>query len=427
MKRLLAVVRLVVVGADQLELGAADDVARQAIEEQLGLEPGDVRRDLGQVLVRDLGRRRVDRFLQPVFVAALVGAKRGQPLADRHQVARPEQRVAADVLERVFLLARVDVGDGEAAEEGLERVAAHAVGLHHPLGPHQAHVVDEDLAQRLRRVDDVDRAAAVLLDHRRALRPARVRLLADRREHLQVVVDAAQLVRDLDQAELREVPDVGRQLAGHARARRQLLDVLVEVLVDAVDEDRQRRVERAQARHQVAVGVGGAALQLARREVEQADEVVDDAVQPGVGDQAAEAGADLEVVERVEVLERRHRDRRQPDLRPGQRRGGEQGDRLAAEDLVADRLVEQVAARQADRVAFALVEDALGLEQQRLAEALGADDDELVVAPRREEGVDLGRAVEQRLVEILGHPDVVGIHGPRAHRNFPSGTRWRRA
>ena len=58
------------------------------------------------------------------------------------------------------------------------------------------------------------------------------------------------------------------------------------------------------------------------------------------------------------------------------------GDRLAAEDLVADRLVEQVAARQADRVALALVEDALGLEEQRLAEALGADDDELVVAVR---------------------------------------------
>ena len=172
------------------------------------------------------------------------------------------------------------------------------VGLHHALGPHQPHVVDEDLAQALRRVDDVDGAAAVLLDHRRALRQPRVRLLADRREHLQMVVDAAQLVGDLDQAELREVPDVGRQLAGDARARRQLLDVLVEVLVDAVDEDRQRRLERAQARHEVAVGVGGAALQLARREVEQAHEVVDDAVQPRVGDQAAEPGADLEVVER---------------------------------------------------------------------------------------------------------------------------------
>ena len=41
--------------------------------------------------------------------------------------------------------------------------------------------------------------------------------------------------------------------------------MLVEVLVDSVDEDRQRRVERTQARHQMAIGVGGAALELARR------------------------------------------------------------------------------------------------------------------------------------------------------------------
>ena len=39
----------------------------------------------------------------------------------------------------------------------------------------------------------------------------------------------------------------------------------------------------------------GAALQLAGREVEQAHEVVDHAVQLGVGDQAAEARADLEL------------------------------------------------------------------------------------------------------------------------------------
>ena len=123
-------------------------------------------------------------------------------------------------------------------------------------------------------------------DHRGALRQPGVGLLADRGEDLQLVVDAPQLVRHLDQPELREVPDVGRQLAGHARAERQVLDVLVEVLVDAVDEDRQRRLQRAQPRHQVAVGVGGAALQLARREVEQAHEMVDDAVQLRVADQA---------------------------------------------------------------------------------------------------------------------------------------------
>ena len=100
------------------------------------------------------------------------------------------------------------------------------------------------------------------------------------------MVDPPELVGDLDQAELREVPDVRRQLAGDARMARETFDVLVEVLVDAVDEDGHRRVDRAQARHEVAVGVGAAALELARREVEEADEMVDDAVELLVGDQA---------------------------------------------------------------------------------------------------------------------------------------------
>ncbi len=41
-----------------------------------------------------------------------------------------------------------------------------------------------------------------------------------------------------------------------------------------------------------------AALELARREVEEADEVVDDAVELLVGDQAREPGADLKPVSR---------------------------------------------------------------------------------------------------------------------------------
>ena len=81
----------------------------QPAEEPLELEVADVGRDLGQVLVGDLGRRLVHDLLQPVLVAPLVGPQRGQALADRHQVARPEQRVPADVVEGVLLLAGVDV------------------------------------------------------------------------------------------------------------------------------------------------------------------------------------------------------------------------------------------------------------------------------------------------------------------------------
>ena len=68
---------------------------------------------------------------------------------------------------------------------------------------------------------------------------------------------------------------------------------------------------------------------------------------------------------------------------------------------------------------LALVEDALGLEEQGLAESLGADDDELVVPVRTQKAVDLGRAVEQGLVEVLCHPDVVRVHGPCAHTFSP--------
>jgi hypothetical protein len=83
----------------------------------------------------------------------------------------------------------------------------------------------------------------------------------------------------------------------------------------------------------------------------------------GDGDQPVQAGVHLEPVGCADMLERRQRDRRQPHLGPWQRRRGEERQGLAAEYLVADRFVEQVAGRQTDRVPFALVQDALGLEQ----------------------------------------------------------------
>ena len=174
-------------------------------------------------------------------------------------------------------------------------------------------------------------------------------------------------------------------------------------------------LDRAQARHQVAVRVCAAALELARREIEEADEVVDDALELLVGDQASESGANLEPVQRADVLERRKRDRREPDLRPRKGRHHEEGQELPAEDLVADRFVEEDSRRQAGRPSLTLVKDALGLEKQGLAEALGADDDELVVPVRTQEAVDLGRAMEEGLVEILCNPDVIRVNSPCAH------------
>ena len=141
-----------------------------------------------------------------------------------------------------------------------------------------------------------------------------------------------------------------------------------------------------------------------------------------VGDQAAEPGADLEAVDRSTCFSAASA------IAVSQTFDHGSGD--AAKNAIDSRLKilspiglsSRLPLRQADRLALALVEDALGLEQQRLAEALGADDDELVVAVRRQEGVDLGRAVQQRLVEVLGDPDVVGVHGPRTHRRSPPGT-----
>src|SRR5437016_263756 len=229
------------------------------------------------------------------------------------------------------------------------------------------------------------------------------------------MIDPAELVRDLDQAELGEVPHVGRQLAGHARADVQDLDVLVEVLVDAIDEDGQGGLDGSQPRHEVSVGVGGAALELARGEIQESYEMIDDAVQPVVLDESGEPRADLEPVHRADMLEGGRGDGGEPELRPRQRGSSEEGERLPAEYLVADRLVEQVAGGQTSRPALSLIENPLGLQEQRLPESLGGDDDELVIPVRRQEAVDLRSPVEERFVEILRHADVIGVNGPGSH------------
>src|SRR5436190_21939595 len=95
---------------------------------------------------------------------------------------------------------------------------------------------------------------------------------------------------------------------------REPFDMRVEVLVDAIDEQRYWRANRAQARHQMAVSVCAAALEFARREIKKADEVVDDAVELVIIDQAGDARANFELTQRADVFESGKSDCRKPDL-----------------------------------------------------------------------------------------------------------------
>jgi hypothetical protein len=229
------------------------------------------------------------------------------------------------------------------------------------------------------------------------------------------MVDPPKLVGNLDQAQLGKVPYVRRKLTRYAWAAPHAFDMLVEILVDTVDEDRHRRVNRSQAWGQVTVSVTGAALKVARWKIQKPDEVIDHAVQLFIGDQARQPWVDLEPIDLVEMFEDGHRNGGEPHLGPRKRRRRKEGEGLLAEDLVADQLVEEVAGGKTCGPSSALVQDALGLEQQGLAESLRSDDDELVVPVQAQEVVDLGRAVQQSLVEVFGDADVVGIHGPRSH------------
>jgi hypothetical protein len=85
--------------------------------------------------------------------------------------------------------------------------------------------------------------------------------------------------------------------------------------------------------------VSAAALQLARREVEEPDEVVG-AVEALVGHQPVGFAVTRRPSARPRC-ERRRRDRREPELRPGQ---DEAAKKVSASlpNLVADRLVEEV-------------------------------------------------------------------------------------
>src|SRR5262249_39515907 len=154
-----------------------------------------------------------DGVLERVLGSALLGAQLGQLPADGHEVARAPQRVAADVLEDVLTLAGVIMSDHVGAEEGAERVGLQPAWGYEVPRRLAADVVHEDLTQAGGRVDDVDRAATILLGHRGGPVELGERLLANCDEDLQLVTDPVQLIRYLDEPHLGEVPDVRRLLS----------------------------------------------------------------------------------------------------------------------------------------------------------------------------------------------------------------------
>src|SRR5262249_10971288 len=136
---------------------ARQHMPRQTRQELLQLELADVRGDLGQVFVSDLGGALVDNFLEAKLASPLVGTQRGQPVADGHQVTRPQERMSAYVLEDILFLVSVGVDNLGAPKERLQRICAQPFGDRHRVALQQADVVDEYLAKALRRVGDVHR------------------------------------------------------------------------------------------------------------------------------------------------------------------------------------------------------------------------------------------------------------------------------
>src|SRR5690349_14224110 len=86
---LLASCRDAVLEKEPFDVLARQHVARKHAKEALDFELTDERRNLGQVLLRDLGGGLVNGFLEAELIAPLLGPQRRQTLTDGHQVPRP--------------------------------------------------------------------------------------------------------------------------------------------------------------------------------------------------------------------------------------------------------------------------------------------------------------------------------------------------
>ena len=80
----------VVLLEEAFHLFSSQNMSREPPEEALEIQVAKVWRDLGQVLVRDLGGGLVHHFLEAMLLPSLLWSESGQTLPNGHEIARPE-------------------------------------------------------------------------------------------------------------------------------------------------------------------------------------------------------------------------------------------------------------------------------------------------------------------------------------------------
>src|SRR5690606_39674370 len=135
-------------------------------------------------------------------------------------------------------------------------------------------VLADDLDQIIVRVLQIERRAGELQAQRIAEEGALEHLLADRDEDLDVGVDRMQVARRERDPDLREVPVAaidGALLVGVDQVVR---EEVLEVLVDVVDEQRDRAVDAPERRQQVRnVALEGGEVGVARQRQEVGEQI----------------------------------------------------------------------------------------------------------------------------------------------------------
>ncbi len=297
---------------------------------------------------------------------------------------------------------------------GIPRRRFHEVALALDL-----HVLADDLDQIFPRVLQVQRRAGELQAQRIAEERALEHFLADRDEDLDVIVDRMQVTRRERDADLREVPVAAIDCALLLGVDQVAGEKILEVFVDVVDEHCDRAVNASENRQQVRNIVLECREIGVARQSQQIGEQVAGAAQVLVAHHLVERSGELGAEPQMLLYGKRQRDR--PERLPiglGLAHGAVLA--VAHQVRIGARLVDQGPLGQ-DRAIALPHRLALGLEEQRLAEALGGDDQDRLGGRRIEKVGDLVVEVQQlaaELVEVL-RLDVLGIDHPRFHRVLP--------